>query len=104
MVRQKDQRLARFRIFEADTPEMLRVALARKRPVECDGLVADDARGTVAWSRVDAPSIRVRFRSSDEECTRLIECKQPLEVEIGSVHHVESASLGDQQIEHVDIV
>src|SRR5207244_6032593 len=47
MVRQKHQRLARFRIFEEDTPEMLRVALARKLPVEGDGLVADDAGGTV---------------------------------------------------------
>src|SRR5258706_13936050 len=78
MICQKDQCLARLGIFEADAPEMLRVPVTRKRPVECDGLAAEDACRTVAGSRVDASGVGVRLRPSDKECTRLIEREQPL--------------------------
>jgi hypothetical protein len=104
VVRQEDQCLAGLWIFEADTPEMLRVTVTGKRSVEGDGLVADDACRPVAGSRVDAPGIGVRLRPGDKKRTRLIECEQPLEIEIRPIHHVESTGLGDQQIEHVDIV
>src|SRR5437764_412937 len=44
MVGQEHQCLAAFRVLETDAPEMVRVALFGKRPVECDGLIADDPR------------------------------------------------------------
>src|SRR5260221_9043855 len=89
VVRHEDQCLARFWILEADAPEMLRVALARKRAVECDGLVADDACKPVTGRRVDAADVRGPLRPRDERCTRLIEHEQSVEVEICTVHHVE---------------
>jgi hypothetical protein len=97
MVRQEDQCLAGLWIFEANTPEMLRVTAARKRSIEGDGLVADDACNPVAGSRVNASCVGVRLRPSDKERTRLIEREQPLEIEIRPVHHVEGAGLGDQR-------
>src|SRR4051794_25272726 len=88
VIRQEDQCLARFRILEANTTEMMRVARLRKRSVECDRLIADDAGTTVVGSRVNAACGGVRLRSGDEERARLIERKEALEVEIGSVHHI----------------
>src|SRR5947209_20222652 len=82
VIRQKDQCLAGFRIFEANTPERVRVALFRKRSVECDRLIADDAGPTIVGSRVDTTCVGVRLRPGDEERTRLIERKEALEVEV----------------------
>src|SRR3954462_3189827 len=104
VIRQEDQCLARFRILEANTTEMKRVALLRKRSVECDRLIADDAGTTLVGSRVDTACGGVCLRSGDEERARLIECKKPLEVEVGPVHYIEGAGLRDQQIEHLDVV
>src|SRR4051812_40573861 len=71
MIGQKDQCLARFRMFETDSPKVLRVPSTRKRSTQRNRLIADDSRGAVRDGRVHAASIGIRFRSDDEERTRL---------------------------------
>ena len=47
LVGDEDERLAGLGIFEPDAPQMLRIMLTGLDSGECDGLVADDAGGTV---------------------------------------------------------
>src|SRR5881227_4055211 len=42
--------------------------------------------------------------SGDEECARLSERKEPLEIQIGAVHDIKRTRLGDQKVENVDVV
>src|SRR5829696_10439998 len=44
---EKDKSLARFRVLEADTAKMLRIALTRKRSTQEHGLIAHDSGSSV---------------------------------------------------------
>src|SRR5258708_33709960 len=104
VVGQKHERLRRFGSLETDPAELLRVALTGTDAVEQNRLVAYQACGPIGRCRVEAPHIRVRFGSGDEKCTCLSKRIEPLEIQIGAVHDIERASLGDQKVETVDVV
>ena len=46
---QKHQRLAVFRVFEADSSQLLGIVLRDIKPVQRDALVADDSCAPVGW-------------------------------------------------------
>ena len=46
----------------------------------------------------------VGFGARHKEAARLVQSMQPFEVDIASVHDVEGAGLGYQQVEHIDVV
>ena len=54
--------------------------------------------------RVTAPGFEVGFGARHKEAARAVKAMQPLEVDIPSVHDVERAGLGQQQVQHIDIV
>src|SRR5882724_13498327 len=104
VVGQEHESRCRFGSLETDPTELLRIALTGADAVEHDRLIADKACGPIGGCRVDAPRIRVLFGSGDEECARLSERKEPLEIQIRAVHDIERARLGDQKVENVDVV
>ena len=64
IVGQKDQRLARLRIFETDTPQMSRIFLRHVKTIHGDRLIADHAAGSVGFGRVHAGAAKVRTPAS----------------------------------------
>ena len=104
VVGQKDQRLARFGVFESDAPQVLGVLLGRVMAVEHHTLVADDACAAVDRIGVHAPSVHARFGSGDEECASLMHGIQASKVDVSTIHHVKGARLDRQDVEYVDVV
>ena len=72
--------------------------------VERDGLIADQPGLAIDGSGVKTSRIHVALGAGDEEAACLIEPIQAREVEVAAIHDVEGARLGQQQIEHVDVV
>src|SRR5438093_12430719 len=75
MIGQKDQRLARFRMFETDTAKVLRVPLTGKRSAQRNGLIAGDSRASVGDGRVHASGVGILLGSHHEDRTSL---RQPI--------------------------
>ena len=69
-----------------------------------DGLVATQAGGFIDRSGITAAVANIGFVSDHEEGGGQGEGEQALEVEVGAVHDVEGAGLGDEQVEDVDVV
>src|SRR5213594_3338428 len=54
--------------------------------------------------RIATLGFEVGFGSGDKEAFRLVQLIKPLEVDVASVHDVESTRLGQQQVQNVDVV
>ena len=67
-------------------------------------MVADHAGAAIGRSPLQALEAEPSFGTGDEESPCLIEAREPLEVDIATIHHVESASFWDELIENVHIV
>ena len=104
VVGQKDQRLAGLRVVEANAAKMIGVVLCRVEAVEHDALVADDSAGPVHGIRIHAPRIHVLLGACDKEGSGPVHRVQPHEVQIPSVHDVETSRFDKKNVEHVDIV
>src|SRR5574340_959032 len=104
VIGQEHQRLSGFRVLVADAPQSLWIALLRVEHRQFDLLVADQSRLAIHRAGVDALALEVRLGPCDEEAASLVQGIQPLEVEIAPVHHIEGARLGQQDVEHIDVV
>jgi hypothetical protein len=51
-----------------------------------------------------AAGLHVRLGARDEEAARFIEPRQPFEIHVAAIHDIESAGLGLQTVEDVDVV
>jgi hypothetical protein len=69
-----------------------------------DGLIANQAGASIDAMGITALGFEVGFGPCDKETFRLVQLIKPIEVDVASVHDVESAGLGQQQIENVDVV
>jgi len=69
VVGQKNQCLARFRVFEADAPQMLGILPCRGIAIEHDPLIANDARIALAGRRIHAQGIHRRLGAGDKKGT-----------------------------------
>jgi len=104
VVGQEHQRLAGFRVFEADAPQLLGIILRDVKAIECDALVADNARTPIDRHRIHPARIHAALGTSHEERTCLVQCEQTAEIQITPIHHVESARFDRQYVQHVDLV
>src|SRR5215472_8596137 len=86
MVGDENELLAGFAVVEANTAEVLGIAAPGLGTVERDGLVADDAGGTIGGRRVDAVRIHVRLGAGDEEGAGLVEDMQAIEIDVAAIH------------------
>jgi len=103
VVGQEDQRLARFRILETDTPQMLGIILRHVKAVQRDRLIANHTCSPVGLGRVHAPGVHTAFRASHKEAACLMHFVQPGKVQIAAIHDVKGTGLDGQYIEYADI-
>ncbi len=73
--------------------------LAGVKAGQHDGLVADQTGGTVDGTRIAAAGLHIPLRARNEETSGIIEPPQAFEIDIASIHHIESARFGHQMIE-----
>src|SRR5271170_1701551 len=104
VVGQEDQPLASLRIFETDSPQRRLEPFVRVKTREHDRLIADQPGAAIYRMRVATLGLQVRLSSRDKEAARLVEAKQPLEIQEAAIHDVEGSRLGHQLIEDVDLV
>jgi len=104
VVGQKNKGLSRTRVVELDAPQVSGVVLACIVPIECDGLIADKARGPVHGGRVHTPGVHVALGSGDKEGGALMQGVQAREVQITPVQDVKGPRLDGQQVQHLHIV
>ena len=104
VVGQEHQRLAGFRVFEADTPQLLWIILRDVVAVQGDALVADDSRTPVDRHRVHPVRIHAALGSGHEERSGLMQREQAGEIQIAAIHDAERSCFEGQHIQHVDLV
>ena len=103
MVGQKHQPVAGL-VLEADAPQMFRVPVAGANTVERNGLIAAHTGLALDRRGVEPSGIEIRLRPDDEERARLVQGIEAIEVGVPPVHHIEGSGLGDQEVEHIDLV
>src|SRR5680860_1323350 len=103
VVVQQDQRLASI-VLEANAAQWGRIMLVRVAPAERAELVADDPVGPLGGFGIASFETQIRFGADDKEAARLVPSMHLLEVDIASVHDVEGARFGHQQVEDIDLV
>src|SRR3989338_3267934 len=103
MIGQKHQ-LPSLGIAIADATQPRRIGLLGIEHEQFYFLVAEQSHAAIDRPRVHALESEIGFGASDEEAGGLIEAVEPLEVEVAAIHHVESAKLGKEHVEHVDVV
>ena len=82
----------------------MRVAVGSFRAGEDDGLVTAQAGGFIDGLRVTAAVAGIGLAADNKEGGGQGQGEQALEVEVGAVHDVDGARLGEEQVEDVDIV
>src|SRR5271166_6309769 len=98
VVGQEDQPLASLRIFETDSPQRRLEPFVRVKTREHDGLIADQPGAAIYRMRVATLGLQVRLATRDKEAARLVEAKQPFEIQEAAIHDVEGSRLGQQLI------
>ena len=104
VVGQEHQRLAGFRVFEADAAQRLRVILLGVNPIQRNRLIADDADAPIRLRRIHSVRIEIRLGAGDEESSRQMQAMQAREIDIGPIHDVDRTGLWNQQVERANIV
>ena len=66
--------------------------------VEGDGLITDDPAGAIGRPRVQATGSEIGFGTGHKEGAGLVQDVEALKVQIPTVHHVDRAGFGDEQI------
>jgi len=104
VVGQEHQRLAGFRVFEANASQLLRVILRDIKAIQQNALVADDPSTPVGLHRIHPVRIHTPFGAGHKERPRLMHREQAAEIQIAPIHHVKSACLESQHVQHLDLV
>lgn len=104
VVGQEYQRLAGFRVFETDAPQLLGIVLRDVEAVQHDALVANDARASVGGTRIYPARIHTALGSRHEERPCLMQRDQATEIQITAIHDVERPGFDGQDVQHVDLV
>ncbi len=76
----------------------------RVKAGEHDGLIANQPGASIDGMGITALGFEIGLGASHKEAFRLVQAIKPIEVDVASVHDVESAGLGQQQVEDIDVV
>lgn len=104
VVGQKHERLARFGVFEPYAPQVLWVMSCGIKTFEQDGLVANNACHSIGSFGVNASRIHVGLCRRHKEASRTMHGVKSSEIQVTSIHDVESTRLDRHEIQHVDFV
>src|SRR5262249_5094408 len=97
IVGKEHQPLAGCGVFESDATQRRVEVLTRVEAGEHDGLIANQARASIDRMRITTLGFEVGFGAGDKEAFRLVQLIKPFEVDVSSVHDVESAGLGNSR-------
>ena len=101
---QKDERFPCLWIFEANTAQVMGIVLLTVEPRQGHRLIADNTLRPIARRRVDPSQIGIRLGAGDKERASFVKSEKSLEIEVGTVHHIDRRGFRDHEIEHVDVV
>ena len=87
-----------------DTAEFFGISLGSIEPGTRYCLIASEPRTFFDVMRVEATEPQIGLGANDKECRALAEQVESFEVEIASVHNVESARFRYKLVEDVDVV
>lgn len=104
MVGQEDQRLARFRITEADAKKPLWIRSLAARTLEADDLVTPRATGSIHFSRLHDIKAEVGFGTPNKVGFGLLGPMQSLEIDVSTIHDIDTARLRNDLIEDVHVM
>lgn len=104
MVGQKDEPLSRFSIYEANTPECLRIAPFSFCGAQANDLIASQSGRLVHWAGFENVEARVLFAADDEVGTGLSNPKEAFEIEVSPVEHIDAASFEKDLIEEAYVM
>src|SRR5437879_7640985 len=104
IVGEKHQPLAGVGVFDSDATQGCVEVLARVEAGEHDSLIANQPRASIDRMRIATLGFEVGFGAGDKEAFRLVQPIKSFEVDVSSVHDVESTRLGQQQVQNVDVV
>lgn len=103
IVGQEHQRFA-FGILDADAAQGRWITLCRVKDCQRADLIVNDAAGPIRFAGVTALEAQIRLGTDNEEAANLMQAMQLLEVEVGTIHHVEDSGLWHKHVEDVDLV
>ncbi len=104
MVGQKDDPLSRFSIYEANTPECLRIAPFPFCGAQANDLIASQSGRLVHWAGFENVEARVLFAADDEVGAGLSNPKETFEIEVPPVEHIDAASFEKDLIEEAHVM
>ena len=104
VVGEEIERLVCVRVVVFDASQGLRVVGGALGAGQDDGLVTHQAGGFIDWSGIAAAVAGIGPGADNEEGGGHGQGKQALEIEVGAVHDVAGAGLGEEEVEDVDIV
>src|SRR3974377_1434114 len=104
VVGEEDQAATMLRIPVTDAAQRSRITLGRVEPHQGDGLIALHAAALDHRVRNQAAKTKALARPGDEERAWQGPTIESLEVEIGTIHDVERAGFGGEQVEDIHIV
>ena len=94
----------RVGVAVGDTAQGLRVVGGGVLAGEDNGLVTDEAGRSINLMGIPAAIADIGLVPDHEEGGGQGQGEQALEVEVGAVHDVDGAGLGDKQVEYLDVV
>ena len=104
IVGEKDQAFVDVGRVKAHASQGRRELSKRILPIENNGLFRTNAGGTIDRVRTAAPKAEILFGANDEEDHRLMEAKEPAEIDISAIHNNEATGVSMQAIQDVRIV
>jgi len=78
--------------------------LGRIETGQLDSLVASESCLFLHRMGIESTTLEIRLGADHEKCRVLAELIEPFEIEVPSIHDVESPWLRDQVIENIDVV
>lgn len=78
--------------------------MCRVKDCQRADLIADDAVDSIRFAGITPPEAQVRLGPDHEETASLVQAMQLREVEVATIHHVESPGFRHQHVEDVDLV
>lgn len=104
IVRKKGQPFARFRIYETDTSQSLRVIPLAFGRAQSNDLITSQAGGSIHWPGFEDIELGVLFASDDEECLCGMDAKQTPEIKVCTVEYINTTSFESDLVEEMHIV
>ena len=89
--------------FVTDTSQVLITVLRGMMFLEQDKLIANSSCRAVGSLRVNSPCGHLVLDACHEECACMMHLKQPPEVEVPAIHHIERTGLDEYEVQHLDL-